>query len=115
MDVLDRYDINGMLNTGANVFGGKIGVVIANDLGERQPFTDKLKHVLHRDPRAGDAGLAEMNLSVNGDATVHGEVLENQGRYPTLIVVYGRVNLLDRHGDFRPCIRSMKAIVSQDR
>src|SRR5437868_8247819 len=72
MSVFGGYHVNGVLDAGANVFRLKVGIVVANDVGKAQPFADHFQNVLYRDAGACNAGLAKMNLSVDGDAVSHG-------------------------------------------
>src|SRR5208337_1323584 len=70
-DILNRQHVNGILDARANVLRFQIRVVILDDLSEGKPFTDELKHALHRNPRTGNTRLAEMDLWADRDSFFH--------------------------------------------
>ena len=71
MDILNRNDIHGVLNTGLDVVNGQIRVVVVNDGAKGDAIPDQFQHILDRYPSAGDTGFPEMNPGTHLDSVLH--------------------------------------------
>ncbi len=78
--LVSRQHIHRVLDTCAEVAGFEVGVVIAGDLVEAKPLADQFQHALDGNARAGDTGLAEMNLRVDRDSILHEPSLADRAR-----------------------------------
>jgi hypothetical protein len=65
-------DVNGVLETGLNVFNLEIGVVVANDFVKRKPFAGQFQHTLNRNSGPRNTGLSKVDLRVDRDSVLHG-------------------------------------------
>ena len=71
MDVLSRYECNGILNTGVNVFWRGVRIVVSDYFVKTQALVEKLKYALDGDSSTSDTGLTEMDIWVNADSVDH--------------------------------------------
>ncbi len=80
VDVFSRQHIHGVLDAGAQVGWFKVGIVIAGDLVKPESLADQFQHAPNGDARTRYAGFFEMNLRVDGDSILHGEVIPDRAR-----------------------------------
>ena len=71
MDVLSRYECNGILNTGVNVFWRGVRIVVSDYFVKTQALVEQLKYALDGDSSTSDTGLTEMDIGVNADSVDH--------------------------------------------
>ena len=71
MDVLSRYECNGILNTGVNVFWRGVRIVVSDYFVKTQALVEQLKYALDGDSSTSDTGLTEIDIGVNADSVDH--------------------------------------------
>jgi hypothetical protein len=71
MDVLSRYECNGILNTGVNVFWRGVRIVVSDYFVKTQALVEQLKYALDGDSSTSNTGLTEMDIGVNADSVDH--------------------------------------------
>ena len=71
MNIFAGDERNGVLGAGAYIFHLKIGIVVANDLAEREFFVEQFQHTLRRDARARYTRRAKVNSRISGDSRYH--------------------------------------------
>jgi hypothetical protein len=72
MNVFGRDDINRVLNARAKVVFLKVGIIIPENVIERESLSDQLQDVLHGNPRPGYTGLAKVDSGIDGNTAGHG-------------------------------------------
>jgi len=71
MNIFQRYDFNGVLQTGLDIFDRQIRIVVPDDIRKGDAILHQLQHGLNRDARTGHTGFSEMNIWLDSDPFMH--------------------------------------------
>jgi hypothetical protein len=71
MNILSRHQCDGILQTGADIWNGQLGIIVLQDRLKGKAFVEKFQNALNRNPGAGHTGLAEVDFGIYRDSLVH--------------------------------------------